>query len=64
MNITHRSLFDGTLQGVAHQSLPLMGFQGHPEAGPGPVDLMHLFANFMHLIEMHRLSKCKEFEHA
>ena len=36
---THRSLFDGSLQGVAHTAKPAFGFQGHPEASPGPHDI-------------------------
>ncbi|MEL6300660.1 MAG: glutamine-hydrolyzing carbamoyl-phosphate synthase small subunit [Pseudomonadota bacterium] len=43
---THRSLFDGTLQGIAHESLPVFSFQGHPEASPGPQDVRHLFHQF------------------
>ena len=43
---THRSLFDGTLQGVAHRSLPAFSFQGHPEASPGPQDVRELFHRF------------------
>ena len=43
---THISLFDGTLQGFKHVSLPVMAFQGHPEAGPGPNDIMILFDEF------------------
>ena len=47
---THRSLFDGTLQGVEHQGSPAFGFQGHPEASPGPHDLKPLFERFLHLM--------------
>lgn len=45
--ITHRSLFDGSVQGIAHVSLPFFGFQGHPEASPGPQDIDRLFAQFV-----------------
>jgi len=48
---THRSLFDGSLQGIAHQDLPVFGFQGHPEASPGPHDLEPLFQRFVDLME-------------
>jgi carbamoyl-phosphate synthase small subunit len=44
---THRSLFDGSLQGVAHTAKPAFGFQGHPEASPGPHDILPLFERFI-----------------
>ena len=44
---THVSLFDGSLQGVEHTSLPVFSFQGHPEASPGPHDVAHLFDRFV-----------------
>jgi carbamoyl-phosphate synthase small subunit len=44
---THRSLFGGTLQGVQHTSVPAFGFQGHPEASPGPHDITPLFERFI-----------------
>lgn len=44
---THRSLFDGTLQGIAINDKPAYGFQGHPEASPGPHDVLSLFERFM-----------------
>ena len=47
---THRSLFDGSLQGLAFQERPAFGFQGHPEASPGPHDLSGLFERFNHLM--------------
>ena len=47
---THRSLFDGSLQGLAFQERPVFGFQGHPEASPGPHDLRALFERFNHLM--------------
>jgi len=48
MVATHRSLFDGSLQGVAVTDKPAFGFQGHPEASPGPHDLLPLFDRFIH----------------
>ncbi len=48
---THRSLFDGTLQGIRHKERPAFGFQGHPEASPGPQDVQHLFDEFVTLME-------------
>jgi carbamoyl-phosphate synthase small subunit len=44
---THRSLFDGTLQGISIKDQPAFSFQGHPEASPGPHDLLPLFENFI-----------------
>jgi carbamoyl-phosphate synthase small subunit len=44
---THRSLFDGTLQGIALTDAPAFSFQGHPEASPGPHDLVPLFERFI-----------------
>jgi len=44
---THRSLFDGSLQGIACTDRPAFSFQGHPEASPGPRDLTPLFAQFV-----------------
>ncbi|HET8690876.1 MAG TPA: glutamine-hydrolyzing carbamoyl-phosphate synthase small subunit [Steroidobacteraceae bacterium] len=47
---THRSLFDGSLQGMARTDRPAFGFQGHPEASPGPHDLRPLFEHFVFLM--------------
>jgi carbamoyl-phosphate synthase small subunit len=47
---THRSLFDGSLQGIAFRERPVFTFQGHPEASPGPHDLKPLFERFNHLM--------------
>ena len=46
LQATHRSLFDGSLQGIKHIDCPAMGFQGHPEASPGPHDIESLFDQF------------------
>ena len=46
VNITHRSLFDESLQGIEFKKLPAFSFQGHPEASPGPHDLSNLFEQF------------------
>lgn len=48
---THRSLFDGSLQGVHRTDRPAFSFQGHPEASPGPHDVASLFDHFIELIE-------------
>lgn len=47
---THRSLFDGTLQGIQCSDRPAFGFQGHPEASPGPHDIAGLFEQFADLM--------------
>ncbi len=47
LRATHRSLFDGSLQGIEHRERPAFGFQGHPEASPGPHDIASLFARFV-----------------
>jgi carbamoyl-phosphate synthase small subunit len=47
LRATHRSLFDGSLQGIARTDVPAFGFQGHPEASPGPRDLAPLFSRFI-----------------
>ncbi len=52
--ITHKSLFDGTLQGFTRTDRPAFCFQGHPEASPGPQDIGYLFDRFIALIEKHR----------
>ena len=48
---THRSLFDGTLQGIHYRDKPAFGFQGHPEASPGPQDVKVLFEHFIDLMK-------------
>ena len=45
--VTHRSLFDNTVQGVRRTDVPAFGFQGHPEASPGPHDIIALFDQFI-----------------
>jgi carbamoyl-phosphate synthase small subunit len=51
LRITHVSLFDGSLQGIARTDRPAFGFQGHPEASPGPHDVAYLFDRFVKLME-------------
>ncbi len=51
VRVTHVSLFDGSLQGIARTDRPAFGFQGHPEASPGPHDVAHLFDRFIKLVE-------------
>ena len=47
VRVTHRSLFDGTVQGIALTDRPAFSFQGHPEASPGPNDVAYLFDKFI-----------------
>ena len=49
---THRSLFDGSLQGVSRTDKPAFSFQGHPEASPGPTDVAPLFDNFIKMMKV------------
>lgn len=51
VRITHRSLFDGSNQGIEIPGAPVFGFQGHPEASPGPQDVSPLFDRFVALME-------------
>jgi carbamoyl-phosphate synthase small subunit len=51
---THRSLFDGTLQGIERTDRPAFSFQGHPEASPGPHDLKPLFQRFTAAMKAYR----------
>ena len=51
LSVTHRSLFDGTVQGIHHKTQPAFGFQGHPEASPGPHDVKPLFDHFIDLMD-------------
>ncbi|MBN1378570.1 MAG: glutamine-hydrolyzing carbamoyl-phosphate synthase small subunit [Gammaproteobacteria bacterium] len=48
---THRSLFDGSLQGIHRVDKPAFSFQGHPEASPGPHDISPLFDHFIDLMK-------------
>ena len=50
VKITHRSLFDNSVQGIELKDSPAYGFQGHPEASPGPHDVSYLFEKFIKLM--------------
>jgi carbamoyl-phosphate synthase small subunit len=51
VRVTHVSLFDGTLQGIARTDKPAFSFQGHPEASPGPHDVSYLFDRFIAMMK-------------
>jgi carbamoyl-phosphate synthase small subunit len=51
IEVTHVSLFDGTIQGISLKNAPAYSFQGHPEASPGPHDVAPLFDQFIHRMQ-------------
>lgn len=51
VEVTHRSLFDNTIQGIRRTDAPAFSFQGHPEASPGPRDIASLFGDFITLMQ-------------
>lgn len=51
VEVTHRSLFDNTIQGIERTDVPAFSFQGHPEASPGPHDLKPLFNRFIAMMQ-------------
>jgi carbamoyl-phosphate synthase small subunit len=52
---TYHSLFDGSLQGIERTDCPAIGFQGHPEASPGPHDVESLFDQFIEMMDAHQV---------
>jgi carbamoyl-phosphate synthase small subunit len=52
--VTHKSLFDGSLQGFERRDKPAFCFQGHPEASPGPHDVDYLFDRFVSMIDQYK----------
>lgn len=54
--ITHRSLLDHSVQGIMHRHLPAMGFQGHPEGGPGPTDMAALFETYLAMLNHYKIT--------
>jgi carbamoyl-phosphate synthase small subunit len=59
LRVTHRSLFDGTVQGLQRTDKPAFCFQGHPEASPGPHDVAPLFDRFIKMMEAFQVSGFK-----
>ena len=56
LQATHRSLFDGSLQGIHRTDKPAFGFQGHPEASPGPHDIAPVFDHFIELMDQQHIA--------
>lgn len=56
VRITHVSLFDGSLQGIARTDKPAFSFQGHPEASPGPTEMSELFDQFIEMMKQRKAS--------
>ena len=56
LKITHRSLFDHSIQGIVRTDKPAFSFQGHPEASPGPHDVAPLFDRFISLMRERQLN--------
>lgn len=54
LRVTHRNLYDGTVEGLEHRSLPVFSVQYHPESAPGPHDSRYLFDQFIELMEVRR----------
>jgi len=54
LRVTHTNLYDGTVAGVAHRALPVLGVQYHPEAAPGPRDSRYLFDEFVAMMDARR----------
>ncbi|MCJ8320985.1 MAG: glutamine-hydrolyzing carbamoyl-phosphate synthase small subunit [Colwellia sp.] len=57
LTVTHKSLFDGSLQGIHRTDKPAFSFQGHPEASPGPTDAAPLFDHFIDLIKSYKANQ-------
>jgi carbamoyl-phosphate synthase small subunit len=51
VELTHRNLYDGTEEGMRHREMPVLSFQHHPEAGPGPNDSGYIFTRFREMID-------------
>ena len=60
IKITHKSLFDGTIQGIEHISGNFFSFQGHPEASPGPQESDYLFDKFVNIMKKIKFTNAKK----
>lgn len=56
LKVTHISLFDESLQGIARTDQPAFSFQGHPEASPGPTEMAYLFDQFISMMQTRKVS--------
>ena len=54
LEVTHTSLFDNSLQGLKRKDVLAFGFQGHPEASPGPHDINEMFVKFITMMKKKR----------
>ena len=54
LRVTHSNLYDGTVAGIAHATLPVIAVQYHPEAAPGPHDSNYLFDEFVSMMTTRR----------
>ncbi len=59
LKVTHVSLFDGSLQGIARTDKPAFSFQGHPEASPGPTEMSYLFDRFISMMQARKTEERK-----
>ena len=57
LEVTHISLFDNSIEGIRHKSLPIFSVQYHPEASPGPTESSYLFNEFLNLIKESKNAK-------
>ena len=57
IEISHVSLFDQSIQGISFKDKPAFSFQGHPEASPGPQDIISLFKQFKKMIDKNAKKK-------
>ena len=57
LEVSHISLFDNSIEGLRHKSLPIFSVQYHPEASPGPTESSYLFKDFLNLIKVSKNAK-------
>ncbi len=57
LQVTYRSLFDSSIQGMQHQYKAIFGIQGHPEGCPGPTELSYLFEKFLQTAKQYQQAR-------